>query len=87
MYGRWSWRGIAAYLIGFGAMVPFFSTGLFTGFIAKALDGADLSLFVGLPVAGVLYWLFSRSIDVAAETRVAEAEARELEVSADRPGL
>jgi NCS1 family nucleobase:cation symporter-1 len=82
MYARWSWRGIAAYLIGFGAMVPFFSTGLFTGFIAKALDGADLSLFIGLPVSAILYWVFSRSIDVEAETRVAEAQ--ELEAAADR---
>jgi hypothetical protein len=33
-------------------------------------------------VAGVLYWIFSRSIDVEAETRVAEAEAAELERAA-----
>src|SRR5436305_1507302 len=25
IYGRWGWRGIIAYAIGFGAMVPFFS--------------------------------------------------------------
>src|SRR6476469_9353873 len=30
MYGRWGWRGIASYLIGFAAMVPFFSTGIFS---------------------------------------------------------
>ncbi len=76
MYGRWGWRGITAYLVGFGAMVPFFSVGeLFTGPAAKALGGADISLFVGLPVAGLLYWWFCRSIDVQAEIRVAEAEA------------
>jgi NCS1 nucleoside transporter family len=84
MYGRWGWRGIVAYLIGFGVMVPFFSTGLFTGFIAKAMDGADLSLFVGLPVAGILYYLFGKSIDVGAETRIAQAEATELEAAARR---
>ena len=27
MYGRWGWRGIAAYLVGFAAMIPFFSVG------------------------------------------------------------
>jgi nucleobase:cation symporter-1, NCS1 family len=80
MYGRWGWRGVLAYLIGFGAMVPFFDVGtLFEGSAAKALDGADISFFVGLPVAGLLYYFFSRSIDVAAETRVAEAEAAGLE--------
>ena len=84
MYGRWGWRGIAAYLLGFAAMVPFFSVGtLFTGPIAKhVLHGADISFFIGLPVAGILYYVFSRSIDVAAETRVANEEAAELEAAA-----
>jgi nucleobase:cation symporter-1, NCS1 family len=83
MYGRWGWRGILAYLIGFAAMIPFFSVGtLFTGFIADDLNGADISLFIGLPVAAVLYWLFCRSIDVANETRIAETEAAELETAA-----
>jgi nucleobase:cation symporter-1, NCS1 family len=83
MYGRWGWRGIAAYLIGFAVMIPFFSVGtLFTGFVAKKLDGADISLFIGLPVAAILYYVFCRSIDVAAETLVAEAEAAELETAA-----
>ena len=39
---------------------------------------------VGLPVAGVLYYVFTRSVDVAAETRVAEAEGAELEEAAQR---
>jgi hypothetical protein len=73
-----------AYLAGFGAMVPFFSTGLYTGPVATALGGADLSLFIGLPVAGGLYWLLARTIDVDAETRVAQAEAAELEEEARR---
>ena len=79
MYRRWGWRGIVAYLAGFGAMVPFFSTPSFTGPIADAMNGADLSLFVGLPIAGGLYWGLARSIDVRAEVRVAEREAAELE--------
>ena len=57
MYGRWGWRGLAAYLLGFAAMVPFFNASgsagtLFEGVAAKALDGADISFFVGLPIAG-----------------------------------
>ena len=87
IYGRWGWRGVLAYLIAFGAMVPFFSTPKFTGPIAKAMDGADLSLFVGLPIAGGLYYLFARSIDVAAETRLAEREAEELERAAREHAL
>jgi NCS1 family nucleobase:cation symporter-1 len=79
MYGRWGWRGILAYVVGFGAMVPFFSTPSFTGPVAKALNGGDISLFIGLPVAGGLYYLLARSIDIAAETRTADREQRELE--------
>jgi nucleobase:cation symporter-1, NCS1 family len=83
MYGRWGWRGIFAYLIGFAAMAPFFNVGtLYEGPGAKALNGADISFFIGLPVAGLLYWLFSRSIDVPAETRIAEQEQAELERAA-----
>ncbi len=83
MYGRWGWRGILAYLIGFACMVPFFDVGtLYEGPAAKALGNADISFFVGLPIAAGLYYLFSRSVDVAAETRVAQAEAADLERAA-----
>lgn len=87
MYGRWGVRGVAAYLIGFAVMVPFFDVSssagtLFEGFIAKALNGVDISFFVGLPVAGLLYYAFTRSIDVEAETRVAKEEQQELERAA-----
>ncbi|MEV6764412.1 cytosine permease [Streptomyces sp. NPDC051105] len=83
IYGRWGWQGIISYLVGFAAMIPFFSVGtLFVGPAAKALDGADISLFVGLPVSALLYWWLTRSIDVEAETRIAEAEAAALEQAA-----
>ena len=52
--------------------------------LAKALDGADISFFIGLLVAGLLYYAFTRSVDVAAETRIAEAEAAELERAAEQ---
>ncbi|MER7935232.1 cytosine permease [Streptomyces sp. NPDC093272] len=83
IYGRWGWQGIVSYLVGFAVMIPFFSVGtLFVGPAAKALDGADISLFVGLPVSALLYWWLTRSIDVEAETRIAEAEAAALETAA-----
>ncbi|WP_225821384.1 purine-cytosine permease family protein [Streptomyces naphthomycinicus] len=83
IYGRWGRHGIIAYLVGFVVMIPFFSVGtLYVGPAAKALGGADISLFVGLPVSALLYWWLTRSVDVAAETRLAEAEAAELEQAA-----
>nr|BFD86321.1 cytosine permease [Streptomyces sp. Xyl84] len=83
VYGRWGRQGIVSYLAGFAAMVPFFSVGtLFVGPAAKALGGADISLFIGLPVSALLYWWLTRSLDVAAEQRLAEAEAAELDRAA-----
>jgi NCS1 nucleoside transporter family len=82
IYGRWGWRGIVSYLVGFVAMLPFFSTGLYSGWVANAANGADFSLFVGLPVAGVLYWVLSRNLDVDAEARLAAEEQEEVEEEA-----
>ncbi|MCW2822171.1 MAG: purine-cytosine permease-like transporter, partial [Marmoricola sp.] len=84
IYGRWGWRGIVAYLVGFAAMVPFFSTGLFSGWVANAAKGADFSLFIGLPVSGILYWVLSRNIDVDAEAELARQEADVVEQEANR---
>jgi NCS1 nucleoside transporter family len=79
IYGRWGWRGILSYLVGFCAMLPFFSTGLYSGWVANAANGADYSLFIGLPVSAILYYALSRSIDVDAEARLAEEQADILE--------
>ena len=76
LYGSWNWRGLSAYLIGFAAMIPFFSTGRFTGPVARALGGADIAMLVGLPVAAAVYLLLCRSLDLPAErAAVAVADA------------
>src|SRR3954449_3209994 len=82
IYGRWGWRGIVSYLVGFAAMLPFLSTSVYTGVVAKALGGADISFFIGLPIAGGLYYWFARTIDVRSEAALAEREIDELERAA-----
>ena len=79
MYGRWNWHGLLAYAAGFSAMIPFFSTGLYTGPIARSLGGVDLSMLVGLPVSAVIYLLVCRTIDLEADARAAAAADRGLE--------
>jgi len=75
MYGRWNWHGLLAYGMGFAAMIPFFSTGLYTGPVARQLGGTDLSMLVGLPVAAGVYLLACRSMDLEADRRrAAEAD-------------
>jgi nucleobase:cation symporter-1, NCS1 family len=73
MYGHWNWRGLAAYLVGFIVMIPFFSTGVYTGPFARALGGADVAMLVGLPVAAGVYLLTCRSIDLEHDRRCAAA--------------
>jgi NCS1 family nucleobase:cation symporter-1 len=71
MYGRWSWRGLTAYGIGFVVMIPFFSTEHFKGPIAQALGGADVAMLVGLPVSAIVYIWACRSLDLTADRRQA----------------
>ncbi len=84
IYRRWGWQGITAYLIGFLCMTPFFNVaGLYEGFVSKAMGGVDISLFIGLPVSAVLYFAFTRGLDVAAERALADSQAAALEVPDD----
>jgi nucleobase:cation symporter-1, NCS1 family len=83
IYRRWGWQGILAYLIGFAAMSPFFNVaGFFQGAASKAMGGVDISLFIGLPVSAICYWLFTRRIDVRAERELADAQTAEIEEAA-----
>ena len=69
MYGRWSWRGLTAYGVGFVVMIPFFSTEHFKGPVAQALGGADIAMLVGLPVSALVYLWACRSLDLDADRR------------------
>jgi NCS1 family nucleobase:cation symporter-1 len=69
MYGRWSWRGLLAYGVGFVVMIPFMSTEHFKGPVARALSGADIAMLVGLPVSALVYLWACRSMDLAADRR------------------
>jgi nucleobase:cation symporter-1, NCS1 family len=71
LYGRWNWRGLSAYGIGFLAMLPFVNTELYEGPVARALHGADVSMPVGLCVSASLYLLSYRTVDVRRELQLA----------------
>jgi NCS1 nucleoside transporter family len=73
MYGHWNWRGLTAYVVGFVVMIPFFSTGIYTGPAARALGGADIAMLVGLPVASAVYLIACRSLDLEHDRRRAAA--------------
>jgi purine-cytosine permease-like protein len=79
MYGRWNWRGIVAYFGGFIAMIPFFSTGIYRGPVARALGGADIAMLVGLPVSTLIYVVAYRKFDLAREIRLVTIADRGLD--------
>ena len=82
LYGAWSWRGLTAYVVGFVVMIPFFSTTILEGPVAKSLDGGDISPFIGFPVAALLYLWLCRDLDVEAENKIADEQRALLEAEA-----
>jgi nucleobase:cation symporter-1, NCS1 family len=56
IYGRFNAPACIVYVIGVAVQVPFISTELFTGPVAKSLSDVDLSWLVGLAVVCPLYY-------------------------------
>ncbi len=68
LYGRWRMAGLAAYLAGFAASLPFIVIPeLFTGPAARALGGIDVGWLVGLGMGGIGYRFLMRRHDPALE--------------------
>lgn len=78
IYGRWNWRGLTAYAVGFAAMIPFFKTDIYTGPVARMLGGTDVAMLVGLPVAALVYLWTCRSLDIEQERRLVREADRGL---------
>jgi NCS1 family nucleobase:cation symporter-1 len=63
VYGRVNGVAVECYVIGILVQLPLVATPLYTGPIARAIGGVDLSWIVGLAVTGPgYYWLARRSI-------------------------
>jgi nucleobase:cation symporter-1, NCS1 family len=62
IYGRVNTAAVTCYAIGILIQLPFIESALYTGPVARALGGVDLSWVVGLAVTSpVYYWLAKRS--------------------------
>ena len=57
---RPGWQALVAFLLAFGAMVPFMDTSVFEGPAGKALHGGDIAFFVGFITAALLYFPLRR---------------------------
>ncbi len=82
LYGRWAWRGLTAYLLGFLSMVPFFAVPFFSGPGARALGNIDVSIVFGLIVSGVVYYRLASTIDLPAEAAAYRKSLASLESTA-----
>jgi len=59
VYGYFNWTAIFCYCLGFAVQVPFMATDLYTGAVARALNGADISWLVGLLVVSPVYYVLA----------------------------
>jgi len=74
LYGAWAWRGIVAYLAGIAIEVPFMLIpDFYTSPGATKLNFVDISWMLGMALAALLYYVLSRSMNIAAEQPAIDA--------------
>ncbi len=80
IYAKWNWRGLVAYGVGFLFEIPFMvlpqlGSFSYTGPIASALSGTDISWLVGLAATATTYFIVTRSLDTKhGATAIAESQ-------------
>ncbi|MCX2750166.1 cytosine permease [Arthrobacter sp. MI7-26] len=67
VYGRFNWVAIWSYVAGALIQVPFTSTAIYTGPLAAAMGGVDISWIVGLAVVAPLYYFSARTFRKSSE--------------------
>lgn len=61
LYGSYNVTALAAYLVGIVVQIPFIAADFYTGPLARAIGGVDLSWVAGLAVVTPVYYLAMRS--------------------------
>jgi NCS1 family nucleobase:cation symporter-1 len=62
VYGHYNFTALACYLVGIVVQIPFIATDFYTGPLARALGGVDISWMVGLAVVSPVYYFAVRSL-------------------------
>lgn len=78
-YGRFNVCGLTTYVIGVVVQIPFLSQSLYTGPIAKAIDGADVSWIVGLVITAAVYYPWARATSRPPEQSILPPDLQQLE--------
>jgi len=74
IYGRVNGVAVECYIVGILVQLPLVATPLYTGPLARAMGGIDLSWLVGLAVTGPGYYWLARRSRSRREARVAAPE-------------
>jgi nucleobase:cation symporter-1, NCS1 family len=61
------WPGLVAFLVGLIVSIPFMNSALYVGPMANLLHGADIAYYIGLLVAGLLYYVLRSLVKPATE--------------------
>lgn len=61
LYGQYNLTALGCYVVGILVQVPFIATDFYTGPLARALGGVDLSWLAGIAVVGPLYYFAVRA--------------------------
>jgi len=62
VYGHYNLTALACYLVGIVVQIPFVAADFYTGPLARALGGVDLSWIVGIAVVSPVYYFAVRSL-------------------------
>ena len=62
VYGQYNVTALACYLAGILVQLPFIATDFYTGPLARAIGGVDLSWVAGIAVVAPLYYFTVRSL-------------------------
>lgn len=75
IYGKVNYVAVICYLFGILIQVPFVSSPMYSGSLALAMDGADISWIVGLLVVSPVYYFAAKMVDKAKSSPVAAEQA------------
>src|SRR5262252_1014302 len=75
VYGHYNVTALACYLVGIVVQIPFVATDFYTGPLARAMGGVDISWMVGIAVVSPVYYFAMRSLQRADERSAPGARA------------
>ncbi len=78
VYGHYNLTALACYLAGIVVQIPFIAADFYTGPLARALGGVDLSWIVGIAVVSPVYYFAVRSLQRPLPAQPAAKVSQEL---------